>query len=280
MSVYRVEQPTTLVAFLGTAMPEMKKSTVKDRLRDGAILVNGQPQTKATLALIPGDTVELKRGGGKPTPPHGVEILHVDRDLVVVNKPSGLLTVGTTSGGDVTVLNVVGPQLRGGERLFPCHRLDRGTSGVLLLPRSPEAQQFFFANWGETRKTYVAVVEGRMEHDEGTVDAALFENPQTLTVRVSTQPNARPAVTHYRVLQRSTHLTLVELRIDTGRKHQIRVHMLSLGHPIVGDDRYGSMKRRSRLCLHARELVFPHPTTGEVMTFQAPVPSLFTDLVK
>jgi 23S rRNA pseudouridine1911/1915/1917 synthase len=151
---------------------------------------------------------------------------------------------------------------------------------VLLLPRSPEAQQFFFANWGETTKTYVAVVEGRVEHDEGTIDAALFENPQTLTVRVSTQPNARPAVTHYRVLQRSAHLSLVELRIDTGRKHQIRVHMLSLGHAVVGDERYGSMKRRSRLCLHARELVFPHPSTGEQMTFQAPVPPLFTDLVR
>ena len=132
----------------------------------------------------------------------------------------------------------------------------------------------------ETKKTYVAVVEGRVEQDEGTINAALIENPATLTVRVSTQPDARPAVTHYRVLGRSAHLSLVELQIETGRKHQIRVHMLHLGHPVVGDDRYGTFKRKARLCLHARELSFPHPRTGERLTFQAPVPALFADLVR
>jgi 23S rRNA pseudouridine1911/1915/1917 synthase len=265
----------------------MKKSTLKDRLRDGGVLVNGQPQRKATYALVAGDVVELSRDKVMRHAPLAVEILHVDHDLVVVNKPSGLLTVGTGKGtsGEATVLNTVGAMLRArgdrvGDRFFPCHRLDKGTSGVLLLPRSPEVQHFFFEHWGQTTKTYVAVVEGNVADDAGTIDAALFEDPQTLTVRVSTQPNARPARTHYRVLQRSAARTLVELQIDTGRKHQIRVHMLHLGHAVVGDDRYSKMSRRVRLCLHARALEFPHPADGVMLRFEAKVPSLFADLMR
>lgn len=277
----------TLVAFLASTMPEMKRGTVKDRLRDGAVLVNGQPEHKATRPLVVGDSVELRRQGasrGAAGPPGGVELLHVDQDLVVVHKPTGLLTVSTGKGSETTVLNVVGPQLRAlgrnsGDRLFPCHRLDQGTSGVLLVPRSPEVQQFFFANWGETEKTYVAVVEGRVVDDEGTIDVALIEDAGSLQVRVSTSPDARAAVTHYRVLARGQRLTLVELRIDTGRKHQIRVHMKHLGHPVLGDERYGTDRRRVRLCLHARQLVFPHPRSGERLTFEAPVPPLFGELV-
>ncbi len=287
---HRVDQPCTLVAFLGARFPEMKKGTLKDRLRDGAVLVNGVPEHKATRALVVGDTVDLGRAQGqRPTAAqaalHGIEILHVDDDLLVVHKPSGLLTVSTGGGGpQQTVLNVLGPWLRqhdrqrDRDRLFPCHRLDEGTSGVLLLPRRPEVQQWFFAHWSETEKTYVAVVEGVVDDDEGTIDAPLLEDPRTFAVRVAHHPDARDAVTHWRVLARGARTTLVELVIDTGRKHQIRVHLQHLGHPVVGDERYGRM-RAPRLCLHARRLVFPHPGTGQRLTFEAPVPALFQQLV-
>ncbi len=286
---FSVPAPTTLVAFLSATLPDMKKSTIKDRLRDGGVIVNGAPQHKATYQLQPGDVVELSRDKAQSAKQGGpvVDVLHVDRDLAVVVKPSGLLTVGTGKGkaGEKTVLNVVGEQLqkrgdRVGDRFFPCHRLDRGTSGVLLLPRSPEVQHFFFEHWAQTQKTYVAVVESHVTDDAGTIDAALFEDPNTLTVRVSTQPNARPALTHYRVLKRGIDRTLVELQIETGRKHQIRVHMLHLGHAVVGDDRYSKSTRRVRLCLHARSLRFPHPATGEDLTFHAAVPPLFDELVR
>jgi 23S rRNA pseudouridine1911/1915/1917 synthase len=283
----QVTHPTTLVAFLTTAVPDMKRSTCKDRLRDGAVFVNGVVEHKATRALVAGDVVELRtksaraaigqtlQKGAGPV----VTVLHVDDDIVVVDKPSGLLTVGAGSGGD-TVLKQLGPRLEraGGGRLFPCHRLDQGTSGVLLLPRTKAVQDFYFEHWGQTEKTYVAVVAGVVAADAGTVDVGLIEDPVTLAVRVSTSPEARAARSHYRVLRRGRDTTLVEVRIDTGRKHQIRVHMLHLGHAVVGDDRYGA-RRAPRLCLHARELTFPHVRTQQRMTFQAAVPPLFDTLV-
>jgi 23S rRNA pseudouridine1911/1915/1917 synthase len=278
------------VAFLGARFPEMKKGTIKDRLRDGTVLVNGVAEHKASRALVVGDTVTLGRPRGqRPTATRaalaGLQILHIDDDLLVVDKPSGLLTVSTGGGGpQQTVLNVLGRWLRqhdrqrDRDRLFPCHRLDEGTSGVLLLPRRPEVQQWFFAHWGATEKTYIAVVEGIVVDDEGTIDAPLLEDPHTLSVRVARHRDARDAITHWRVLARGANSTLVELVIDTGRKHQIRVHLQHLGHPVVGDERYGQ-RRAPRLCLHAHRLVFPHPGTGQRLTFDAPVPALFRSLV-
>jgi 23S rRNA pseudouridine1911/1915/1917 synthase len=282
---FSVSTPTTLVAFLRESLPDMKGGTLKDRLRDGGILVNGVPQRRATATLAPGDTVSLSRDKAPRRSTDAVTPLHVDGDIVVVDKPAGLLTVGTDKGTAPTALQAVRTLLKArrdghGDAVFPCHRLDRGTSGVLLLARSAAVQEEVFARWSETEKTYTALVEGRVLDDAGTIDRALFENPATLSVRVSTQPNAKPAVTHYRVLQRGAAMTLLEVAIDTGRKHQIRVHMHSLGHPIVGDDRYGSTRRKGRLFLHATRLAFPHPTTGERLVFEVAAPRVFFELVR
>ncbi len=279
MTSFAVLQASTLVELLTARLPSMKRGTLKDRLRDGCVLVNGAVVRRATTPVAPGDTVELRREGQRAPQTGRVPILHVDRELVVVDKPSGLLSVGAGRGDDKTVLALVGAQLKGGERLFPCHRLDQGTSGVLLLPRTPEVQHFFFEHWGETQKTYVALVEGRMQDEAGTVRAALYEDPRSLAVSVRDGPDARDAVTHFRVLARRARCTLVEIDLETGRKHQIRVHLRHLGHPVLGDDRYGDGALAPRLCLHARELTFPHPRTGERLTFSAPVPSLFAELL-
>ena len=292
MSTFSVDHDTTLVAFVAAAMPAMKKSSLKDRLRDGAVLVNGQPQTKATYALRAGDVVELRgprpspvnAGPGKAAPRSAtrVVVLYDDADLVIIDKPSGLLTVAAEGRREETALSVTATQLQTGRtppRLWPCHRLDKGTSGVLALAKSRAAQDAVFFLWDEASKRYVAVVDGVMRDDEGTIDAALYENPQTLSVRVSTQPNAKPARTHFRVLARGQGRTLVELAPETGRKHQIRVHLLHIGHAIVGDERYGDGSKRQRLCLHARSLSLVHPTTGARLSCEAPVPSLFFALV-
>lgn len=279
MTSFAVEEASTLAELLAARLPSMKRGTLKDRLRAGCVLVNGVVVRKATTVVARGDTVELRREGQLIPKAGRVQILHVDRELVVVDKPSGLLSVGAGRGDAKTVLTLVGPQLRGGERLYPCHRLDQGTSGVLLLPRTPEVQRFFFEHWGETRKTYVALVEGRLRDETGTVRAPLFEDPRSLAVSVRDGPDARDAVTHFRVLARGARSTLVELDLETGRKHQIRVHLRYLGHPVVGDERYGNPTLAPRLCLHARELSFPHPRTGERLTFATPVPALFAELL-
>ncbi len=291
-----VDQPCTLLAFLHQALPEMKKSTVKDGLKQGVVVVNGEVERRATRALVMGDTVawrtqarthatQAAKAAKATAALAGIEVLHVDDDLMVIHKPSGLLTVSTGTGAkEPTVLNVLGPWLRrhgrGGDRLFPCHRLDEGTSGVLLLPRRPEVQQFFFDRWVETEKTYVAVVEGVVDVDAGTIDRPLVEDPRTFSVSVGEGPQARSALTHFRVLARGSRTSLVELVIETGRKHQIRVHLQHLGHPVVGDARYGRERRAGlRLCLHARALVFPHPRGGERRRFEVAPPRLFDELV-
>ncbi len=273
---HQVKTPSTLIAFLVAQLPQLNRNSIKDRLRDGAVRVNNVVTTRATHMLAAGDVVAL---GNKTTVTQaakdGVEILHVDQHLVVVGKPAGLLTVRGGAGGEPTLLNIVGKRLVGEARLFPCHRLDRGTSGVLVLPRTLAIQEFFFAHWSEVEKIYVAVVCGRLRDDAGTIDAPLYEHAGSLDVTVSDREGARSAVTHYRVLKRSAQHTLVELRLETGRKHQIRVHMQHLGHPVAGDERYATGKQPPRLCLHARELHFAHPTTQQPMRFSIDVPPEF-----
>jgi 23S rRNA pseudouridine1911/1915/1917 synthase len=259
----------------------LKRSNAKDRLKKGQVTVNGDAVFKATTPVRAGDVVGLHKEGVKRPTARGPEILHVDRDLVVVHKPAGLLTVrgGQRKGGkqaEPTVLDQVGPQLRGERRLFPCHRLDRETSGVLLLPRTKDAQQHYFSTWGDVEKVYRAVVEGVVEEEELRIDAPLLEDAHSLAVRVSHAPEARRAATRVRVLERGPRRTLIEAFLETGRKHQIRVHLAHIGHPVVGDKRYGTAAgKASRLCLHATRLSFEHVRTQEIMTFEVPPPAAF-----
>jgi 23S rRNA pseudouridine1911/1915/1917 synthase len=284
MARWTVEEPAQIAAFLAAKLPQMKRSTLKARLKHGAVQVNGETARRHDTPLAPGDVVELSAEGAPGKKASGKEpaILHVDEQLVVVDKPSGLLTVSAKKRGDEpTALTLTGPRLKGSPRLFPCHRLDRETSGVLLLPRDKQTQEHFFAHWSDVEKTYVALVEGVVEDDEGTVDAPLFEHPRSLAVSVSHGPDARSATSHYRVLERGEGRSLVEVRLQTGRKHQIRVHMQHLGHTVVGDARYGSGKKGApRLCLHAFRLAFTHPRTGERLVFESPTPKLFTKLLR
>jgi len=284
MSRWTVERDGELAAFLSACLPEMKRSTLRARLKHGAVRINDQVARRHDSPLASGDVVELTSSAGAGRAPRASEpeILFVDDDLVVIDKPSGLLTVSAGQRGDeATALTLTGPRLKGSPRLYPCHRLDRETSGVLLLPRNKRVQQAMFDGWGEVEKIYVAVVDGVIKPESGVIDAALYEHPRSLSVRVSDGADARSARTHFRVLERGAHRTLVELRLETGRKHQIRVHLLHLGHVVLGDDRYGEGKRDARrLCLHAHRLSFPHPTTGKRMSFESPVPALFRSLLR
>ena len=170
------------------------------------------------------------------------------------------------------------------------HRLDRGTSGLLLFAKRRDIQRMFTDNWQEivTDRRYIAVVQGEMEKDQGTVTSWISDSRMFISYSTPYDNGGKQAVTHYRTLQRKNGYSLVEFKLETGRKNQIRVHMHDLNHPIVGDHKYGSTVEvygdRSnpvgRFCLHAYRLAFHHPITGEILKFETPYPEAFTRLLR
>lgn len=211
----------------------------------------------------------------------GLEILHEDRDIIVVNKAAGLLTMGTGRDAGRTAHAALMDYVRKGNpksphRVFIVHRLDRDTSGVLVFARSEEAKFQLQDRWEATEKTYLAYVEGHPPQDEGTISSHLAENAAGMVYSTKEPGLGKLAHTRYRVLKHVGSRTLLEIGLLTGRKNQIRVHLADLGCPIVGDSKYGSAKRTSkRLALHALRLSFDHPYHGRRMTFEAPAPSSF-----
>jgi RluA family pseudouridine synthase len=215
----------------------------------------------------------------------GLVVLHEDADVLAVDKPSGLLTIATDAERTRTAYAILTDYVRRGssrsrERVFIVHRLDRETSGVVLFARTPRAKERLQTGWGETEKHYLAVVHGRPDSPRGVMESRLVE---ARSYRVYATRNARrgkPARTEYRVLGAAGKLALLDVHPTTGRKHQIRVHLADLGHPVVGDRRYGvAGDEHRRLALHAVSLAFTHPGSGERVTVRAPVPPYFGTLV-
>ncbi len=221
----------------------------------------------------------MKRERGIGSEP---EIVHEDDEVVVLEKPAGLLTIATATERSRTAYAWLRQRLvrrRPPERLFIVHRLDREASGLLVFAKSPSAKQRLQAQFSERTagRVYLALVEGRWPSDRETMRSRLYESKSFKVHEARTGDGGRLAVTHVLVVQRGPRSTLLEVRLDTGRKHQIRVHLASRGHPIVGDLRYGST-RRDRLALHATRLAFDHPETGERLEFQSPAPARLTRL--
>ena len=277
-----VDEPGVLLEFLATRLDGWKRNTLRERLRGGCVRVNGETVRRGDHALDQGDEVEVVgRGEGRParTAPRGLKVLHEDEHLIAVDKPSGLLSVSTDRQRERTALAMMREALsRPGHpaRLWPVHRLDRGTSGVLLLARSRDASEEVRASWGEVTKTYRAIVEGHPRPPEGTIDQPLWED-RALFVHVGRKPGAKQARTHYRTLETGRSRTLLEVRLETGRRHQIRVHLAWLGHPVVGDARYGH--RAERLGLHALRLELHHPFSGRRLKLEAHPPEAFDRLL-
>jgi 23S rRNA pseudouridine1911/1915/1917 synthase len=218
--------------------------------------------------------------------PLGLGIVFEDEDVMVVEKPPGVLTMGTASERTRTAYAVVTEHVRGRNprspsRVFIVHRLDRETSGLLVFARTPFAKHRLQDSWPETRKQYLAVVHGSVSPDAGTLSSRLAENAAYDVYVTSDPAKGKLAHTAYRVLMRSRRYSLLEIDLLTGRKHQIRVHLAGIGHPVVGDRRYGPPDRaHKQLALHAWSLAFRHPVSGEELTFRTPVPRRLTTLVR
>ena len=225
-----------------------------------------------------------KRGSSIRHISHGIAVLYEDKEILVVDKPAGLLTVSTEHEKKRTAHSILTEYIRTGcgrcrKRLFVVHRLDRDTSGVLILAKSEEAMFRLKARWKETEKKYLAIVLGILEKKSGTITSYLAEDENYAVYATTDSTKGRLAQTAYNVVKEKKALSLVEVVPLTGRKNQIRVHFAGIGHPIAGDTKYGiGDDKLPRMALHARSISFDHPFSGKKLSFEAEVPDLFNQL--
>lgn len=283
MHVLKPKKEAPLFDFLLDALHGIKKTKLKSYLRENAISVNGKIVKQFDLMVKPGDTVALvtdKNEVNKQRLKSNLDIVYEDDLILVINKPSGLLTIATEKENWKTAYNYVHQYLKTKTKnpkpVFIVHRLDQDASGLLIFAKNIEVKMYLQENWHEFEKHYFAVTHGIPSKKSGTIESWLNES-QTLKVYSSPHEtrDSKFAVTHYDVHPFSKTNGLLLVRLDTGRKHQIRVHLASIGHPILGDEKYGgkeNAKRSKRLALHSCFLKIFHPKAGKPMSFKSPLP--------
>ncbi len=283
-----------LDSFLTARLPGLTRSAAARLIETGQVLVDGKPARKSAR-LAGRETVEVTLPDPEPADalPQDIplDVVYEDNDVIVVNKPSGLVVHPAPGHPDGTLVNALlhhcGGSLSGvGGELRPgiVHRIDRDTSGLIIAAKNDAAHQALAAQLADhtLARTYEAVVVGALREDGGTVDAPIGRCPSDRK-KMAVVPNGKRAVTHWEVLERFPGYTYVRCRLETGRTHQIRVHMAHLGHPIYGDTVYGGKKPVPGLtgqCLHAVGLRFVHPRTGETVELSCPLSGEFQALLE
>jgi len=279
---YTVQESIELLPFLLDCLHKLSRNAVKSILSSKQVSVNGRVVTAFNYPLQPGSQVTIGKPGAADTPALvGLAILYEDDAIIVIRKEAGLLSIASAQENELTAYRQLTSHVRETQplgRIFVVHRLDRDTSGVMMFAKSEKIQQALQASWHDTviERSYVALVEGFVKKQEGTISSWLKES-KTLKMYSSPHPNdGQHAVTHYKVMQAGRHYSLLEIQLETGRKNQIRVHMSDIGHPVAGDKKYGAQTNPiKRLGLHARILTFNHPVTGELMRFETDIPGAF-----
>jgi 23S rRNA pseudouridine1911/1915/1917 synthase len=284
-----VNEPAPLLKFLLGALPGWKRATVKDRLKRGAVSVNGVVVTRHDYVLGTGDRVEVLPLRMVPVnyDRHtGIRVLYDDQHLVVIDKPAGLLSVATEMEHEQTAMHQTRRFLRDrgarrSQRLWAVHRLDQETSGALMFAKSRAVQRHFRENWKQVGKIYVAIVEGSPSPPSGKLATRLREGKDLRVYAEEDRATSKAAVTRYRTIGTTDREALLELSLETGKKHQIRVHLAAAGHPVVGDPLYGTGRDPlGRLALHSHRLSFTHPYTHEMISIVSPLPKPMEDFVK
>lgn len=279
-------EATTLMPFLLASMPDRPRTSVKSLLKYDQVAVNGAPTSQWDQPLVPGDRVEVNY-----TRPFHVlrnrrlHIVYEDDDIIVINKGYGLLSVSTDNVKDGTAYSILREYVKWNNpanKIFIVHRLDRDTSGLMVFAKSIEAKDALQHNWNNMvlDRKYLAVVQGIPAHESDTIRSYLTENTRHEVYSTDKPGEGQLAATRYVTLRKGQGRALLEVSLDTGRKNQIRVHMKEMGHPIVGDRRYGAgASPIHRLALHAQTLRFVHPVTRKEMNFSTPIPASFLKLV-
>lgn len=287
LTVTQDEQSTRLDVLLTSRFPELSRSHLQKIIADGFVLVNNK-QAKSNYKVQADDTITISFPEAKPVEIQAeaipLAVLYEDADIIVINKPRGMVVhpaAGNYAGTLVNALLEHCKDLSGinGEiRPGIVHRLDKDTSGVMVAAKNDQshlnlAEQI--KNRTASRK-YLAIVHGIIAEEQGIINAPIGRHPSDRKKMAVTFSNSKEAITRFRVIERFVNYTLVECKLQTGRTHQIRVHMQYINHPVVGDPKYGPEKKRFAItgqALHSAELSLRHPATGEDMLFTAPLPS-------
>ena len=282
----KVNSNVELLTFLLDNFTSMSRNNIKKLLANQQILVNGAAVRQFDFLLAKGDIVSISpykvRKDGKRV--SKLKILYEDDELIVINKPAGLLTIATDKEKEQTAYRLMMDYVREENpknRVFVVHRLDKETSGVLLFSKSENLKDLLQDRWNDLVQTreYIAICEGIFNKKEGTRVSYLLPTKTNLMFSSHKPNDGQKAITHYQVIEENEEYSILKVKIDTGRKNQIRVHMKDLGHNVVGDDKYGSEKNPiNRLGLHARVLEFEHPINDKHFKFIADVPKEFLDL--
>lgn len=288
-------QQMRLDKYLAEQFPEQTRSYLQKLIKEGQVLVNGKT-VKSGYQLSKGDEVSVTIPEPKELDVEpqkmDLDIVYEDEDVILINKPKGMVVhpaPGHTTDTLVNGLlyhckdNLSG--INGVARPGIVHRIDRDTTGILIVCKNDMSHNSIAAQLKEhsINRRYRALVHGNLKEDTGTVEGPIGRHPVDRKKMAINERNGKPAVTHYTVLERFGNYTLIECKLETGRTHQIRVHMTSIGHPLVGDEVYGPAKCPFKLqgqCLHAMVLGFVHPRTGEYMEFSADLPEYFEELLK
>ncbi len=280
------EASTLLAALLERGYSRTK---IKQLLKYRAVQVDGVPVQRLEHALAPGNQITItseKETPEKPVDCPGIKIVYEDEDILVIDKPAGLLTIASAREKSRTAFYKVSACLsarpQGRDRVFVVHRLDQGASGLLVFAKTEAAQHGLQKSWPQAEKRFLVLVEGQLAQQKGTVRGYLCESKihRMYSTRKSDQAG-KYAETHFEVIRSSPEFSLVEISLITARKNQLRVHLAEMGHPVVGDKKYGAKTDPiKRMAVHASLLAFPHPSTGEAMHFTLPMPQKFNILLK
>lgn len=284
-TIYNVTEPDELMAFLMKKMDGVSRTRVKALLSNRVVLVDNVIVTQFNHPLKPGMKVQISREKNKHEFRHPMlKIVYEDAYLIVVEKKEGLLSVATDHQKERTAQHILSEYVKRthrNNRVFVVHRLDRETSGLMMYAKDEKTQHTLRDNWHDivVDRRYVSIVMGDMERDQGQIRTWLTD--RKLYVSSSNYDDGgKLSITHYKTIKRANGFSMMELDLETGRKNQIRVHMSELGHPVVGDQRYGcEIDPLGRLALHAFKLCFYHPVTGELMEFKTPYPTSFRNLM-
>ena len=281
---YKVTHECELLEFLFEIFKDSSKNSVKSLLSNHRVLVDGAPVSQFNYKLYPGDTVMIAKTAIKPKPRSNLPIIYEDDEIIVIDKPSGLLSVASDKEKGVTAFRIINDYVQQKDkhnRIFVVHRIDEDTSGVLMFVKDSKLRDAFQEKWNDlvSKRGYFAIIEGEMKEKEGTITSYLKKNSLNLMYSSHKKGDGQYSVTHYKTIKTNDKYSLLDVTIDSGRKNQIRVHLGEKGHNIIGDDKYGNPSNPlGRLGLHAYELVIKHPFTGKVMKFTASMPKEFKTL--
>ena len=283
---FKVTKETELLDFLFEVYKDSSRNSTKSLLSNHRVLVDGSPVSQFNFKLYPGDTVMVSKTAIRQKQRSNLPIIYEDDEIIVIDKPSGLLSVASDKEKGSTAYRMVSEYVQQKDkhnRIFVVHRLDEDTSGVLMFAKNVKLKDALQDKWNDlvSKRGYYAIVEGEMNKKEETIKSYLKKNSLNLMYSSKKEGDGQLAITHYKVMKSNGKYSLLDVNIDTGRKNQIRVHLGERGHNVIGDDKYGNPSNPlNRLGLHAYELVLTHPFTGKKLKFASPIPKEFLNLLE